>query len=37
MQFFVERIRTPIGSLLITHDGKALANIAFADRQERRE
>lgn len=36
MQFFVERIKTPIGPLLITHDGKALANIAFADREERR-
>lgn len=36
MQLFVERIKTPIGALLITHDGKALANIAFADREERR-
>ncbi len=36
MQLFVERIKTPIGPLLITHDGKALANIAFADREERR-
>jgi methylated-DNA-[protein]-cysteine S-methyltransferase len=36
MLFFVERIKTPIGVLLITHDGKALANIAFADREERR-
>jgi methylated-DNA-[protein]-cysteine S-methyltransferase len=36
MQLFVERIKTPIGALLITHDGKALANIAFADRKERR-
>ena len=36
MQLFVERIKTPIGSLLITHDGKALANIAFADREDRR-
>lgn len=37
MQLFVERIKTPIGALLITHDGKRLANIAFADREERRE
>lgn len=36
MQLFVERIRTPIGPLLIAHDGEALANIAFADREERR-
>jgi methylated-DNA-[protein]-cysteine S-methyltransferase len=36
MQLFIERIKTPIGPLLITHDGKALANIAFADREERR-
>lgn len=36
MQLFVERIQTPIGPLLITHDGKALANIAFADREDRR-
>jgi methylated-DNA-[protein]-cysteine S-methyltransferase len=36
MQLFVERIKTPIGALLITHDGKRLANIAFADREERR-
>lgn len=36
MQLFVERIKTPIGPLLITHDGRALANVAFADREERR-
>ncbi|NOT39012.1 MAG: methylated-DNA--[protein]-cysteine S-methyltransferase [Alphaproteobacteria bacterium] len=36
MQLFVERIKTPIGPLLITHDGKALANVAFADQEERR-
>ncbi len=36
MQLFVERIKTPIGALLITHDGKALANVAFADREDRR-
>ena len=36
MQLLVERIKTPIGALLITHDGKRLANIAFADRKERR-
>ncbi|MEQ1865664.1 MAG: methylated-DNA--[protein]-cysteine S-methyltransferase [Micropepsaceae bacterium] len=36
MQLFVERIKTPIGALLITHDGKRLANIAFADREDRR-
>jgi methylated-DNA-[protein]-cysteine S-methyltransferase len=36
MHLLVERIKTPIGALLITHDGKFLANIAFADREERR-
>ncbi len=36
MQLFVEPIKTPIGALLITHDGKALANVAFADREDRR-
>lgn len=36
MQLYVERIKTPIGALLITHDGLGLANIAFADREERR-
>ena len=36
LRLFVERIKTPIGALLITHDGKRLANIAFADREERR-
>jgi methylated-DNA-[protein]-cysteine S-methyltransferase len=36
MLLFVERIKTPIGPLLITHDGKALANIAFANREDRR-
>ena len=36
MQLFVECIKTPIGALLITHDGRALANLAFLDREERR-
>ena len=36
VRLFVERIKTPIGALLITHDGKRLANIAFADREDRR-
>jgi methylated-DNA-[protein]-cysteine S-methyltransferase len=36
MLLLVERIKTPIGPLLITHDGKRLANIAFADREQRR-
>jgi methylated-DNA-[protein]-cysteine S-methyltransferase len=36
VRLFVERIKTPIGALLITHDGKRLANIAFADRRDRR-
>jgi methylated-DNA-[protein]-cysteine S-methyltransferase len=36
MRLLVERIKTPIGALLITHDGKRLANIAFADREDRR-
>ncbi|MCE9521615.1 MAG: methylated-DNA--[protein]-cysteine S-methyltransferase [Alphaproteobacteria bacterium] len=36
MRLFVERIKTPVGALLITHDGKRLANIAFADREDRR-
>jgi methylated-DNA-[protein]-cysteine S-methyltransferase len=35
-RLFVERLKTPIGALVITHDAKRLANIAFADRQERR-
>jgi methylated-DNA-[protein]-cysteine S-methyltransferase len=33
----VENIPTPLGALLLTHDGKALWNIAFADREERRQ
>lgn len=36
MQLLVERLKTPIGALLITHDGKRLANVAFADREDRR-
>ncbi len=36
LRLFVERVKTPIGVLLITHDGKRLANIAFADREDRR-
>ena len=32
----VERLATPIGALLLTHDGQALWNIAFEDRKERR-
>ena len=34
--FLVETIPTPIGPLVLTHDGKALWNIAFHDRAERR-
>jgi methylated-DNA-[protein]-cysteine S-methyltransferase len=36
MRLLVERIKTPIGALVITHDAKRLANIAFADREDRR-
>jgi methylated-DNA-[protein]-cysteine S-methyltransferase len=36
MRLFVERIKTPIGPLLITHDGERLANITFVDRKDRR-
>jgi methylated-DNA-[protein]-cysteine S-methyltransferase len=32
----VERLKTPLGPLLLTHDGEALWNIAFEDREERR-
>jgi methylated-DNA-[protein]-cysteine S-methyltransferase len=32
----VERLKTPVGALLLTHDGEALWNIAFEDRGERR-
>jgi methylated-DNA-[protein]-cysteine S-methyltransferase len=32
----VERLVTPVGPLLLTHDGEALWNIAFEDREERR-
>jgi len=36
MRLFVERIKTPIGAALITHDGKRLCNLEFEDRKERR-
>jgi methylated-DNA-[protein]-cysteine S-methyltransferase len=36
MQLFVERLKTPIGAVLITHDGKAVCNTEFED-SERRE
>ena len=33
---FVERIKTPIGAALITHDGKHICNLEFEGRDERR-
>jgi methylated-DNA-[protein]-cysteine S-methyltransferase len=36
MRLFVERIATPIGALLLTHDGKAVCNLEFEDQTERR-
>jgi methylated-DNA-[protein]-cysteine S-methyltransferase len=33
---FVERVRTPLGTLLLTHDGKRLCNAEFVDQKERR-
>jgi methylated-DNA-[protein]-cysteine S-methyltransferase len=36
MQLFVERIKTPIGAVLITHDGKLICNTEFED-SDRRE
>jgi len=37
MQLFVERISTPIGAILLTHDGKLICNTEFEDcgRRER--
>ena len=32
----VERLPTPIGAIVLTHDGNALWNIAFEDREARR-
>ena len=37
MRLFVERVKTPIGAALITHDGKRLCNLEFEDREERRQ
>ena len=31
MQLFIERIRTPIGAMLITHDGDVICNTEFED------
>lgn len=36
MNLFVERVATPIGAVLITHDGKLICNAEFED-SERRE
>ncbi len=37
MRLLVERVKTPIGAALITHDSKRLCNLAFEDREERRQ
>jgi methylated-DNA-[protein]-cysteine S-methyltransferase len=36
MRLLVERVKTPIGAALLTHDGKRLCNLEFEDREERR-
>lgn len=36
MRLFVERLRTPIGILLLTHDGRRLCNAEFDNQEERR-
>lgn len=37
MRLLVERVKTPIGAALITHDGKHICNLEFEDREERRQ
>jgi O-6-methylguanine DNA methyltransferase len=37
MRLLVERVKTPIGAALITHNGKRLCNLEFEDREERRQ
>jgi len=37
MRLAVERVKTPIGAALITHDGKRLCNLEFEDREDRRQ
>lgn len=32
---FVERVTSPIGDILVTHDGRALCNVEFADSNRR--
>lgn len=36
MRLFVERVRTPIGVLLLTHDGRCMCNAEFENQGERR-
>jgi methylated-DNA-[protein]-cysteine S-methyltransferase len=36
MHLIVERLATPIGPILITHDGKVICNTEFEDSKERR-
>jgi methylated-DNA-[protein]-cysteine S-methyltransferase len=36
MRLLVERVKTPIGAALVTHDGKRLCNLEFEDREDRR-
>ena len=36
LTLFAETLPTPVGTLVLTHDGEALWNIAFEDREERR-
>jgi methylated-DNA-[protein]-cysteine S-methyltransferase len=37
MRLLVERVKTPIGAALVTHDGKRLCNLEFEDREDRRQ
>lgn len=36
MRLIVERVPTPIGPVLLTHDGKVICNTEFQDSEERR-
>jgi methylated-DNA-[protein]-cysteine S-methyltransferase len=36
MRLIVERLATPIGPVLLTHDGKAICNTEFEDSEDRR-
>lgn len=37
MHLYVERVKTPIGAALVTHDGARLCNLEFEDRENRRQ